>query len=108
MLPVSKEAKPQELCGPPVLFLTLDRNMNIESVEDEILAFIRQSHGESVRTVDDILSSRKEDVIKSLETAFNGRPSELRFMLESRGRIFHYELHCFPDIQGREGSINSW
>ncbi len=105
MTPISKEANPRELSGSPVLFFALDRNTNIECIESKILAFVRQSHGESVRMVDDILSSRKEDVINSLETAFNGRPSELRFMLESEGRIFHYALHCLPDIHGSEGSI---
>ncbi len=105
MSSVSKEANPRELSKPPALFFALDRNMKIKSISGDTLAFAGQSHGEGVQVVEDILSSRKEDIVSSLNTAFDGRPSKLRFMQESEGQIFHYELHCLPDIRGGERSI---
>lgn len=97
---VFKEANPRELSVPPSLFFELDRNMKIVSICGDALDFAGHSQGESVQIIDNILSSRKEDIIDSLGTAFNGRPSKLRFTQQSEGQIFHYELHCRPDSRG--------
>ncbi len=105
MQSISREASPPELSEPPALFFALDRNMKIESVGSDSPSFDRHSHGENVRIVEDVLSSRKEDVVNSLNAAFNGQPSEICIKQESEGRVFHYELHCLPDVHGVGRSI---
>lgn len=101
----SKKAGPRELCESPALFFALDRNMKIENISGDTLAFAGQSHGEGVQIVDDILSSRKEDIVNSLNSAFDGRPSELCFREESGEQVSHHDLHFLPNIGGGGDSI---
>ena len=105
MQSISREASPPELSEPPALFFALDRNMKIESVGGDTLSFDRHWHGENVQIIEDVLSSRKEDVVNSLNAAFNGQLSEICIEQESKGRKFHYELHCLPDVRGVGRSI---
>ncbi len=105
MLSMSKEANLRELDVPHSLFFALDRDMKIESVRGDTLGFAKRFRGESAQIINDILSSRYEDIVSSSGTAFNGQPSELRFTREFEGQTYHYELHCLPDISGGGRSI---
>jgi signal transduction histidine kinase len=102
---ISREASPRELCESAALFFALDRNMKIKNISGDSFAFDGKSHGQRARIVDNILSRKKEDITRSLNTAFDGRPSEIYFREESGGQVSHYDLHFLPNIGGGGDSI---
>jgi GAF domain-containing protein len=89
----------------PGLLFELDRNGQAHPLDGN--TGIVFPHGMSPDDSDlwGRLSGAGEEIRRAADDAFSGKRSSLRFSLESEQQQYHYELHCFPDINITPDSI---
>jgi GAF domain-containing protein len=101
--PTPQAAQP---CERPALFFSLDDHMRILGLHGHEIQFAGRTINGDFMAIGEILPVQCREVTDALRASCEGRPARARCNMESNGRVFHCELHCFPDLNGLEKSIS--